>query len=233
VKEPGDNYYDDVSVVMITRNEEGAVGKVVSDALSALPGCEVFVIDGSTDSTPEKAREAGATVVQEPGGGFGPALIAALRTPQREIIATVDADDTYPASAFPVLVNYIREGFDVAGTDRLGKRPPKTMPLPNWIFNKTFNVIASARTRKKILDVHSGQRAYNRRVIADFEWDFNGLAFPVDLLFWPAMSGRKVVEIPIVYSERIGETTLHRWESGKATMKRLLRSRKAMKGAEH
>ena len=30
--------YSDVAVVMITRNEEGAIGKVVDDAFAALPG---------------------------------------------------------------------------------------------------------------------------------------------------------------------------------------------------
>ena len=30
---------------MITRNEEGAIAKVVDDAFAALPGCEVIVVD--------------------------------------------------------------------------------------------------------------------------------------------------------------------------------------------
>ena len=228
VSAPSENRYDDVAVVMITRNEEKAVSKVIRDAVAALPGCEVFVIDGSSDTTPQVAREAGATVIEEPGGGFGPALHAALQMPTRPIVVTVDADDTYPSTAFPELVQYIRDGFDVAGADRLGSRPPAAMPTRNWIFNKLFSRIASIRSGTRLRDVHCGQRAYRRDVLKGFEWSHEGLAFPVDLIFWPAMSKMKVVEIPIVYCDRIGESTLDRWPSGKATLQRLFRRRSAI-----
>lgn len=219
----GSTDYDDVAVVMITRNEEEAIGKVVDDALAALPGAEVVVVDGSTDATPKLAVEHGARVVQEPGGGPAPALLCALRSSSRPIVVTVDADDTYPAEVYPQLVDLVRSGVDVAGTDRLGRRPPETMPPANWVANVAFNIIASARTRTRLRDVHSGQRAYRRELIDRFDWDTTGLAFPVDLLLWPAAAGYRIVEVPIAYRERIGETTLGRWASGKQTLRRLFR----------
>ncbi|HEV3187213.1 MAG TPA: glycosyltransferase family 2 protein, partial [Acidimicrobiales bacterium] len=127
--------YDDVSVVMITRNEEGAIAKVVDEARMALPGCDVIVVDGSSDRTPEIAKEHGAKVFVEPAGGPAPALLFALRASTRPIVVTVDADDTYPADIFPELVRRVREGDDVVGTNRLGRRPPKAMPLRNWLAN--------------------------------------------------------------------------------------------------
>jgi glycosyltransferase involved in cell wall biosynthesis len=220
--------YGDVSAVMITRNEELAVAKVIRDVRRVLPGAEVFVIDGSDDNTPMIAREAGATVIREPGGGFGPAFHAALMAPSRPIVVTVDADDTYPAEAFPELVRLVRQGWDVAGTDRLGRRPPRSMPLPNWIANRLFSAIASLRARRRLLDVHSGQRAYRLDVLHRFEWDFKGLAFPVDLLFWPALHGCRITEIGIVYGKRIGDSKLDPWPSGRATLKRLFRPRAAI-----
>jgi glycosyltransferase involved in cell wall biosynthesis len=222
--------YDDVAVVMITRNEERAVGLVIGDAMRALPGAQVFVIDGGDDRTPEIAREAGATVIREPGGGFGPALHAALMAPDRPIVVTVDADDTYPATAFPDLVRLVRDGWDVAGTDRLG-RWPRAMPVANWLANRAFSGLASLRARTRLRDVHSGQRAYRSAVLRSFEWDHRGLAFPVDLLLWPALDGFRVVEVPIAYTERIGETKLRRWASGRATLRRLLRPREKVRRA--
>ncbi|MGA2283477.1 MAG: glycosyltransferase family 2 protein [Candidatus Dormibacteria bacterium] len=215
--------------MMITRNEEAAVGKVIREAREALPGAEIFVIDGSTDGTPEIARQLGATVLREPGGGFGPALHAALMAPRQPIIVTVDADDTYPPSAFPMLVSLIREGWDVVGTDRLGRHRPKTMKLINWIANHAFSSLASLRARTRLRDVHSGQRAYRSELLHSFDWDFSGLAFPVDLLFWPALTRHKVTEIAIPYRERVGDTKLRRWKSGRATLRRLLRSRAAVR----
>lgn len=221
--------FDDVAVVMITRNEEGAVAKVVGDALEALPGAEVFVIDGSDDDTAAVAREAGAVVIREPGGGFGPAFHAALMAPRRPIVVTVDADDTYPASALPRLVELVRQGFDVAGADRLGRRPPPAMPLANWLANRLFSALGSLRARRRLLDLHSGQRAYRAEVLHRFDWDFKGLAFPVDLLLWPALDGCRVTEIGIAYHERIGESKLRRWPSTLATIRRLFRPRSAIR----
>ncbi len=223
--------YSDVAVVMITRNEEQAVGKVVEDALESLPGCSVFVIDGSSDRTAEFAALAGATVIQEPGGGFGPALHCALNTPNSNfsVIATVDADDTYPPEVLPELVRMVREGIDVAGANRLTITPTKHMPLINWAANLCFNVIASVRTRKVIKDVHSGQRAYKRSLIHEYDWDYRGFAFPIDLIFWPALTGKKVKEINIKYRERIGETTLVRGPSGKASVLRLFRKKSVIR----
>jgi glycosyltransferase involved in cell wall biosynthesis len=222
--------YTDVAVVMITRNEELAVEKVIKDAFLHLPGCSVFVIDGSSDRTAEIAALAGAKVVQEPGGGFGPALHCALRYPGPEfnIVATVDADDTYPAEAFPELVKLVRSGIDVAGVNRLTVTPTKHMPFVNWLANIIFNIFASLRAKRIVRDVHSGQRAYKKEVLQMFNWDFRGYAFPIDLIFWPAMSGLKIKEIQIIYRERIGETTLVRGPSGKASVRRLLRRKKGI-----
>lgn len=215
--------YGDVTVVMITRNEEGAVAKVVDDAFTALPGCEVIVVDGSSDRTPLIAAEHGARVIREPGGGPAPALLCALLASSRTYVASVDADDTYPAEAFPELVRRVREGDDIAGTNRLGLRPPATMPVRNWIANIAFNLIASVHAGRVLRDVHSGQRCYRRELLDHFDWDTTGLALPVDLLLWPAVAGAKISEIPIPYRDRVGATTLNRWNDGTQTLRRLFR----------
>jgi glycosyltransferase involved in cell wall biosynthesis len=215
--------YSDVAVVMITRDEEGAIAKVVDDAYAALPGCEVIVVDGSSDRTPIIAAEHGARVIREPSGGPATALLFALRASSRPIIASVDADDTYPAEAFPELVRRVREGDDIAGTNRLGLRPPRAMPVRNWVANIAFNLIASVHAHRVLRDVHSGQRCYRRELLDHFDWDTTGRAFPVDLLLWPAVAGAKISEMPIPYRDRIGETTLHRWRDGTQTLRRLLR----------
>ena len=61
-----------------------------------------------------------------------------------------------------------------------------------------------------------------------FDWDYQGAAFPVDLLLWPALAGFRTIEVPIEYRPRIGESTLDRWGSGLATLRRLRRPRSAV-----
>jgi glycosyltransferase involved in cell wall biosynthesis len=221
--------FADVSVVLITLNEEEAIAKVIGDIQASVPGAEVIVVDGSSDATPEIAAGLGARVIREPGGGAAPALLAALRASERPIVATVDADDTYPTEVFPALIERVRAGADIAGTDRLGRRPPEAMPVPNWIANVVFGLVASIRTRRRIKDVHSGQRVYRRALIDEFDWDTTGPALPVDLILWPAKAGCQITEIAIPYRERIGTTTLSRWQSGVRTMQRLFRPSRQMR----
>jgi glycosyltransferase involved in cell wall biosynthesis len=70
-----------VSVVIPARNEERLISRVVRSVLSQSPdGISVEVIvadDGSTDRTPEKAREAGARVVAAGNNGRGGSPAAA------------------------------------------------------------------------------------------------------------------------------------------------------------
>ena len=98
-------------------------------------------------------------------------------------------------------------------------------------LDRAFSGLASLRTRTRLRDVHSGQRAYPAAVLRSFEWDHRGLAFPVDLLLWPALDGFRIVEVPIVYTARIGETKLRRWASGRATLRRILRPRAMVRRA--
>lgn len=220
--------YSDVALVMITKNEENAIQKVILESKNSLKNLTVYVIDGSTDDTKKLASEAGAIVLDEPGGGFGPALTKALLSPgsQFSIILTIDADDTYPVDIFPLLVQDIRNGYDISGSNRLSIYPTKNMPFPNWLMNVLFNLIASIRTGRILKDVHSGQRAYRREILHTFEWNSKGLAFPVDLLLWPAIFKFKIIERNILYKDRIGDSKLQRWPSGIATIERLFYKRK-------
>jgi len=219
----GAQHYDDVAVVMISRNERDGIALVIRDVQEHAPGAEIVVVDGSSDETPEVAAALGARVEREPGGGPAPALIAALRASSRPIIITLDADATYPAEVLPALIELVRAGFDVVGTDRLGFGRPAAMPFFNYLANYTFNLIATIRCRRRVRDVHSGQRAYRREVIDSFDWDPVGLALPVDLLVWPMATRLRVVEIPIEYRERVGQTTLVRLPGTIWTLRRMLR----------
>jgi glycosyltransferase involved in cell wall biosynthesis len=215
--------FSDAAVVMISRNEEGAIANVVKDVREVVPGAEVIVVDGSSDRTPEIAAALGARVIPEPGGGPATALLAALRASDRPIVATVDADNTYPPELLPAIIELVRRNFDVVGTDRLGFGRPITMPKSNYVGNWIFNVIASIRARRRVRDVHSGMRAYRRAVIDRFRWDTSGLALPVDLVLWPIVARLRVLEVPIEYRDRIGTTTLVRLPGTLWTIRRLLR----------
>jgi len=66
-------------------------------------------------------------------------------------------------------------------------------------------------------------RAYSREIIQRVDFDPNGPALPVELLLKPALLGYRVREVFIPYKDRIGVTTLNKWESTVWTFKRILR----------
>lgn len=214
-----------VTISMITLNEERAVRKVVDDIRRVAPEAEIFLVDSSTDRTAEVGAELGCRVLKQfPPQGYGPAMNRAVRDAPGDVVITLDCDDTYPVEAIPRLIALIGEGYDLVNATRLAKRP-KAMPFANYLANRVFAWTARLLHGLKTTDVHSGMRAYRKSMIDMVRWNEHGPALPVDMLVIPFRMGFKVAEIPIDYRERIGDTTLRRWSSAVWTFRRLWNAR--------
>jgi len=215
-----------LTVAMITRNEEGAVGKVVSDIKAAVPGAEILVVDSSKDRTAEIAESLGARVIRQfPPQGYGPAMDRALRSGGGEVVVTLDCDDTYPVKFIePMARMVLEDGFDLVDGCRLGGKPA-AMPWINYLANWGFGAIASILFFRRIPDLHSGMRAYRKSMIDALQYRAKGAALPVELLLRPISQGRRVKIINIPYRVRIGETTMQPLSSAWWTVKRILWSR--------
>jgi cellulose synthase/poly-beta-1,6-N-acetylglucosamine synthase-like glycosyltransferase len=120
----------DVSVVLPCLNEEKTVATCVLKARqwfeSARLRGEVIVVDnGSTDRSRERAREAGARVIDEPRRGFAEA--------RGRIIVMADADDTYDLSDLgPLVERWWRHHNVVRPHSSLGYRPPAPEAVLPW-----------------------------------------------------------------------------------------------------
>ncbi|MEK6372836.1 MAG: glycosyltransferase family 2 protein [Acidobacteriota bacterium] len=219
-----------VTVSMITLNEERAVAKVVADIRRVVPDAEIFLVDSSRDRTAEIATELGCRVFKQfPPKGYGPAMDRAVRDAGGDVVVTLDCDDTYPVEEIPKLVALIEQGWDLVNATRLAKRP-KAMPFANYLANRVFAWTARLLHGLKTTDVHSGMRAYRKSMIDRVDWDPNGPALPVDMIVIPHRKGFLVTDVPIDYRERIGASTLQRWNSTVWTFKRLWRARTVASG---
>lgn len=226
---------------MISRNEEQAVKLVIKNIKKYVPGCEIVVVDSSEDKTADIARRMGAKVFRQyPPRGYGPAMEKALFSPKKDIIITLDCDNTYPAETIPQLVDKIKEGYDVVGTSRLAYGKPQHMPWLNYLANYSFNIFASVIFFRRIQDCQTGMRAYRRQVIHDIKWGVKGYvipglslfksgakgnSFPVELLLKPISCGYRVTEIPIHYQERLGRSTLQKLNSTLWAFLRIINAR--------
>src|SRR3982751_890777 len=84
-----------ISVVIPALNEEEPIADVVRAVLATTVPNELIVVDnGSTDSTAEQARAAGAKVVSEPRRGYGRACAAGVAavSPRCDIVVFLDGD---------------------------------------------------------------------------------------------------------------------------------------------
>ena len=214
--------FEDVSVVMGTYNEEAAIESVLSDIERATDGkAEVVCVDGSSDRTPEIAREHGARVIEQDPQGYGIAVREAILAPDRPIVVTTDCDDTYPMEQLPEFLAAINAGYDVVSGDRL-YHGADTMPGFNRLGNHLFALIASTLMGQRVHDTTTGMRAYRREVVESIEWTENtGLS--AELLVRPSMRGYDVREIPVEYRERAGESKLDPIRGGAAIAKSILK----------
>lgn len=218
----GEFTFDDVSVVMGTYNEEAAIEKVVTDINEITDGkAEVVCVDGSSDRTPEIAREHGARVIEQEPQGYGVAVSAAISAPDRPVVVTTDCDDTYPMEQLPEFLEEINNGADVVSGDRL-YHGAAAMPGFNRFGNQAFAAIASVLMGTRVHDTTTGMRAYRKEVIESIEWTENtGLS--AELLIRPLMRGYEIREEPIAYRERAGETKLDPIQGGAAIAKSIVK----------
>jgi len=217
------NYsFDDLTVVMGTYNEQEAIETVISDIDRVTDGrAEVVCVDGSSDATPEIARDMGARVIEQDPQGYGVAVREALLAPDRPVVVTTDCDDTYPMERLPDFLELINDGYDVVSGDRVSGGA-NAMPSLNEFGNRLFALTASVLTLRRVRDTTTGMRAYRREVIEEITWTENtGLS--AELLIRPLMRGYDVTEVPIEYDERLGETKLDPFAGGAAIGKSVLK----------
>jgi glycosyltransferase involved in cell wall biosynthesis len=214
--------FQDVSVVMASLNEEAAIEKTLDDILKYTNNtAEIVIVDGSTDNTPRLAEKKGARVIRQQPRGYGIAMKAALMAATRNVIITMDCDGTYPAEAIPEFIEYMQKGYDVVSGSRVMCYKKSMTPL-NRLGNIAFARLTSVLYGIPVTDVTTGMRAYNREVIHSIDWTEN-VGLSAELLFRPAKHNYKIIEIPIKYRVRLGETKLNPITGGMGIFKSIIK----------
>ena len=217
-----------LTVGMLTMDEEESIEKMIGEIRRVAPDAKLLCVDSSTkDRTPEIARRLGARVLRQvPPRGHGPAMELLMYSAAKEsdMLIYLDCDFTYPVEMIPVIRRLMEEdGVDVVNCARTRTRPA-AMPVPNFLANRAFAAMAHAMHGVPTCDVHSGMRAYRSGTIRAFDFDGEGDALPIDTLLWPAKCGYHVVELPIEYNERVGQSKLRKLAGTVWTMIRLVKT---------
>ena len=179
-------------------NEGPRIGSVVRATLEHLP--VIVVDDGSTDDTAARAREAGATVIeQRPNQGKGAALRAGFRraiAAGYDAVLTLDADGQHDPTEIPRFL----EAW--AGDPRpdlvIGRRNFRAMPPIRRLSNELGGRAFSWAVGRPIPDNQSGYRLVGRRLMeATLASDEHGFEFEVEVITTCIRLGGTIAWVPI------------------------------------
>jgi glycosyltransferase involved in cell wall biosynthesis len=179
-------------------NEEPRIGSVVWAALEHLP--VIVVDDGSSDDTAARAREAGATVLeQRPNQGKGAALRMGFRhalATGYDAVLTLDADGQHDPTEMP---QFLEAWATEPPPDLvIGRRNFRVMPPMRRLSNEFGGRAFSWAVGRPIPDNQSGYRLVGRRLMeATLASDEHGFEFEVEVITTCIRLGGTIAWVPI------------------------------------
>lgn len=224
-------------IVIPALNEERSIASIIERTLAAkstlmdgdiVTAVSVVVVsDGSTDETAAIARrwEPHITVLDFASNrGYGAAIKAGWSTSEAELLAFLDADGTCDPLFFRQLITVLASsGADIAVGNRLNSS--SKMPALRRLGNRLFAILLTTLATRRVTDTASGMRVIRRSALPQL------LPLPDGLHFTPAMTAIAllgdqvlVVEVPMPYHEREGESKLHAGRDGLRFLKVILQS---------
>jgi glycosyltransferase involved in cell wall biosynthesis len=210
-----------ISIVIPALNEEKGIDLVLQELpLQALGDVgyetEVLVVDnGSTDRTAQIAREHGATVIVQPIRGYSNAYKAGFAKASGDIIATGDADFTYPFTILPEALAHMEEHqLDFINTDRLTHLQKEAMSCSHRIGNAFLTAMLRLLFGWPFHDSQSGMWIFRRAIWHKLHVTASGMPFSQEFKLEAYLRGFQCAEIPIVYRARAGKEKLHTIQDG-------------------
>ncbi|MFC7218048.1 glycosyltransferase family 2 protein [Streptomyces polyrhachis] len=188
---------------------------------------EVIVVDNaSTDDTAEVARLLGARVVSQPERGYGNAYQAGFDAARGDVIATGDADCTYPFDSLPELLGALVErDIEFMTTDRLHRDNRDAMKPSHTLANHALSALSRALFRNGLRDSQSGMWIFRRHVWHGIDVRSAGMAFSQEIKNAATRAGYRFAEVPIEYRKRHGEVKLRALPDGMANLRQLFAHR--------
>ncbi len=216
---PGPHLTLGLSICVPVYNERDAIADTLRRCLALKRDLEdvgisplevIAVDDGSKDGSADAiAAFPEVRLIRHPvNRGYGAALKTGFAAASHELIGFLDGDATYPPEQFPQLCREIVEDrADLVIGSRLAGAETD-MPIVRRIGNLFFARLLSIVGRAAVSDSASGMRVFRKSTLAVLS------PLPDGLNLTPVMSTRavheriRVVERPIPYSERMGESKL-------------------------
>lgn len=213
---------DEVTVVIPTYNERENLEALAIAVLSH--GYRILIVDdGSPDGTGAIADELARShqlvgvLHRSTKQGLGPAYAVGFRQAlanEARVICEMDADFSHDPADLPRLVDSVASG----GADlAIGSRYVPGGATPDWpmhrrILSQGGNLYARLMLKLPVRDATAGFRAYRAERLAELDAEScqsSGYGFQVELAWRATANGLRIVEVPIVFRDRVyGESKM-------------------------
>ena len=187
-------------------------------------GLEVLVID---DSSPDGTGELADRLAAELDGvevlhrgrkeGLGPAYLAGfghVLAGDAELIVEIDCDFSHDPADVPRLVEAAREADLVLGSRYVAGGRVENWGLLRRLVSAGGSLYARVLLGVGVRDLTGGFKCFRREVLEAIDLPTvrsAGYAFQVELTYRTVQRGFKVVEVPIVFRDRVQGTSKMSW----------------------
>ena len=203
-------------VILPTYNESENLPKIVPRILEQDPRLEILVVD---DNSPDGTGRLASDLA-----GLNPRVHVLHRTQQEGLgraylagfvwglergfdrLFEMDADFSHDPRFLPDLIKTVDEGADLA----IGSRYKTGVNVINWPMSRLLlsffaSVYARWITGLPLTDLTAGFKCFRKQVLTAIPLDkvrSNGYAFQIEMSFRAWRKGFKLVEVPIVFTDR-------------------------------
>lgn len=213
-----------VIFLIMTRNEEKGIAKVIREIKKTRPAFEIYVMDKSEDRTAEIARKCGAKVFLQKSKGKGNGLREVLpHLPGDAMVVITDGDDTYSLSGVSQMLKIMDKNTMVMGSRFMGKLAG--MPRFNRFGNRLQSLLLSVLFLRWLTDINTGLRIFPANSLKNIRTNSPGFELEAEWTCKAIKHGMKVKEVPVDYRERAGVTNLHPVKDGFRIFKRIVQER--------
>jgi dolichol-phosphate mannosyltransferase len=201
-------------VIIAALNEEEGIGVTIAELQMHLSNPRVLVVDGkSSDKTVEIAKNLGAEIAFQDGRGKGDAIAKALESVDLagDYVVITDADYTYPAEYLPEMIRILDENPDVGmvcGNRFKDDLDKKALHNLFYFGNRLISFVHNILNGVQLHDPLTGLRVVRSAILRDWDVKSKGFDIEVELNHHVERKGFSIVEVSIMYRQRLGEKKL-------------------------
>lgn len=217
------------SVVIPTRNEQGAVGRVLKEIPKNIVD-EIIVIDGhSKDKTAEEAkaslRHGKDKFILQKKPGFGNALLEAFQKSKGDAIIILNGDGSQDPKDIPLLLEKIKKGYDYVMATRYAKggRSDDDSAV-RFIGNRTLTFITNLIHGTNVSDSLYFFTAITRKGLNRISPRSPGFEFCIEILIMAHKAGLKFAEVPVVERASFSKSKVNAFSVGYKILRKILQN---------